>query len=220
MILELLPQLRRCRIVLASASPRRRELLERVLGLHVEVCPSTFAEDLPHSSFAAPEEYALATARAKAEEVHRGASAAAGGAPDVVISADSIVVAPDGSILEKAADAAQATQMLRQQSGRASRVITAVVLVTRGPENAPTFTAFTETTTVQFAELSDAEIAAYVAQPSAWQGKAGAYGIQDLAAAFIVGITGDYYTVMGFPLHRFSAEVRKLVDAGHIVPPS
>ena len=224
MILELLPQIRQLRIVLASQSPRRRELLERVYGITPEIVPSTFAEDLPHSAFSTPQEYCLATAKAKAQEVFARLTSNeidTSDPIDMVIASDSIVVTAAGTILEKARDEEHAAGMLRSVSGSASHVTTALVLITRNAavDGEPIVTTLVETTKVRFAELSDAEIQAYVASADSWRGKAGAYGIQDVAAAFITGIDGDYYTVMGLPVHRFGAAVRGLVDSGSLALP-
>ena len=221
MILDILPQLRHLRLVLASASPRRRDLLRDILGLEPEVRPSTFAEDLPHADFPSAAEYALATATEKCVRVYEEVAAEGGVQVALLIGADSIVVSADGKILEKAGDAASAAAMLRTLSGSVSHVTTALILVTPpdAGEHAPHVWRHAETTTVHFATLSEAEIAAYVAQPKAWEGKAGAYGIQDLAAAFIERIDGDYYTVMGLPVHRLACAIRQLVDEGRIALP-
>ena len=189
------------KIVLASASPRRVEMLRDILGLSPSVVPSTFPEDLTKEGLT-PAEYCSATARAKCAEVAQRITS-----PYVlVVSADSIVVSPDGVIFEKAQDAIEASQMMRLLSGRTHIVITAVCMAKVG--DGGVFHEFYETTEVRFVPLLESDISAYVQEEKSWKGKAGAYGIQDAASVFIAGITGDYYNVMGFPISRFVQEVR------------
>jgi septum formation protein len=221
MLLQLIEQLRQQRIVLASQSPRRKELIER-LGLAVDIRPSTFAEDLDKASFASPAEYAVATATAKAVDVFEALRRDGGGDRPcaMVIASDTIVVAPGGAIFEKAATAAAAKEMLLRLSGDSSTVHTGVALLfpAAGAGAAAPYEVrtFSETTVVRFAAVSAAEADCYVADEAAWRGKAGAYGIQDRASVFIEGIDGDYYNVMGFPVHRFSATVAQCVQDGLI----
>jgi septum formation protein len=183
-------------LVLASQSPRRRELLHR-LGLTFEVDPSHVEEIVPEGT--APAEVVEALARQKAEAV-------AARHPDaLVLGADTIVVL-DGDILGKPANAAEARAMLRRLSGRTHTVFSGLALV---PPSGATAVAH-EATAVTFAEMTDDEIAAYVATGSPMD-KAGAYGIQDDAGALLVAaVRGCYYTVVGLPLHRL---YRTLTDA-------
>ena len=230
MILDILPALLGKRLILASASPRRIELLQR-LGLAPLVVPSTFPENLPHGND--PSGYALATAKAKALDV-ASSLIAKGEDWDLLLACDSIVVDSLGAILEKPADEAHAAIMMRSLSSRTSQVISAVILLSRhapgpgaasNPDGLPVevehlshgdlsipihLASFAETTTVRFAPLSEPLISAYVAS-GAWRGKAGGYGIQDVAAQFITGIEGDYYNVMGLPLHKTCAALRQMV---------
>lgn len=183
-------------LVLASQSPRRRQLLER---LHVPftVQPSAVDETLPAGL--APEAAVEALARQKAHAVaqeHPGA---------LTLGADTIVVL-DRTVLEKPADAAEASAMLRRLSGRTHTVFTGLALV--HPASGRDAEAH-EATEVTFAALSEAEIEAYVATGSPLD-KAGAYGIQDdLGALFVAGIHGDYYNVVGLPLHRLYRVLRE-----------
>lgn len=174
-------------IILASASPRRREILT-TLGIPHRIVVSDADEALPAG---------LTPAEAVEMLAARKAAAVAPLVPaDAVILAADTVVAVDGDILGKPRDAADAAAMLRQLSGRAHTVYTGVA-VRRG---AHALTAH-EATEVRFAPLSEAEIAAYIAtgEPA---DKAGAYAIQGRAARFIEGITGDYFNVVGLPAHR------------------
>jgi septum formation protein len=118
-----------------------------------------------------------------------------------VLGADTDVVI-DGNVLGKPADADQAAALLRRLSGRTHQVHTAVWLVSSDRERSATVS-----TDVRFAELTDREIADYIATGEPF-GKAGAYAIQGRAAAFIAGITGSYSGVMGLPLHETSILLR------------
>lgn len=191
-------------LVLASQSPRRRQLLER-LRLPFTVQPSAVAETLPAGL--APGAAAEALARQKAHAVAPGHPEA------LTLGADTIVVL-DEAVLEKPADAADAAAMLRRLSGRTHTVYTGLALV--HPASGRSADAH-EATAVTFAPLSEDEIAAYVRTGSPLD-KAGAYGIQDdLGALFVSGIRGDYYNVVGLPLHRLYRMLREhfadLLDA-------
>ena len=180
-------------LVLASASPRRRELLTQA-GFDFEVLPAHIPEDLlPNED---PVTYVLRLARTKAETVFARLSQESS-APLCVLGADTTVTI-DGEILGKPADAEDAARMLRMLSGRTHRVITGVALVTgQGTEVAA------ETTSVRFLALSEEEIATYIATGEPMD-KAGGYGIQGYAARWIPGIEGDYFNVVGLPLARVS----------------
>lgn len=174
------------RIILASASPRRRELLSLV-GIRHEVMPA----DVDETQFAGekPEVYAERLARAKA---HKLALAQ----PDaVVIGADTIVVV-DGAVLGKPVDQADAARMLRQLSGR-SHIVQTAVAVARGPQTESAV----ETVGVTFRALTDREIEAYVATGEPLD-KAGAYGIQGYGATIVDRVDGDFFSVMGLGLRR------------------
>jgi len=184
------------RIVLASASPRRLELL-RSLGLEVEVRPSGYGE--PDDPALTPRELAIRHARAKASDV-----LAALEAPAVVVSADTVVDL-DGIALNKPRDAADAARMLTALSGREHQVHTAFALSVPGRD----LLEEAATTRVRFYPLDRAEIDDYVATGEPMD-KAGAYGIQGRAASLVETIDGDFYTVMGFPLARFVRALRRL----------
>ncbi len=184
-------------IVLASASPRRLELL-RSLGLDVVVRPSAYSE--PDHPGATPLELAVRHAREKATDVR----SASGG--DALIVAADTVVDLDGVALNKPADDGDAIRMLSLLSGREHRVHTAFALAVPGNE---ALIERASTTAVRFYQLSREEIEDYVATGEPMD-KAGSYGIQGRAAALVEGITGDFYTVMGFPLGRFIRTLREL----------
>ena len=172
-------------IVLASQSPRRQELLG-FLFPRFTVRVSEADETLPEGI--APDEAVRTLALRKARAVAPEAPGA------LVIGADT-VVAIDGLILGKPRDAADAAGMLRRLSGRTHQVYTGVALLGGGREEC-----FHECTGVTFAPLTDGEIAWYLSTGEPFD-KAGSYGIQGYGARFIERISGDYFTVMGLPLH-------------------
>jgi septum formation protein len=183
-------------LVLASASPRRKKLLQQ-LGFDLKIDPSDVEEVFDES--VEPSIMARNLAGLKAEEVARRHPS------EIVLGADTIVVL-DGLMLSKPIDSEDAKSMLRLLSGRPHHVWTGVSLVRRDTD---THISFAECTEVQFAALSDHEIDAYVATGSPLD-KAGAYGIQDdWGAVFISGIKGDYYNVVGLPLHALYLNLLK-----------
>lgn len=179
------------RLILASASPRRRELLAQA-GFTFEVHPANVNEDtLPGEE---PVAYVLRLARSKAEAVFAEISTEVPNPRQLVVLGADTTVTLDGHILAKPVDAADATRMLRMLSGRMHRVITGVAVVSiKGTEVAA------EVTGVRFVALSDEEIASYVASGEPMD-KAGAYGIQGFAAKWIPRIEGCYFNVVGLPL--------------------
>ncbi|MBC3939764.1 septum formation protein Maf [Anaerotruncus massiliensis (ex Liu et al. 2021)] len=172
-------------IILASQSPRRQELLG-FLFPRFTVRVSEADETLPEGI--APDEAVRTLALRKARAVAPEAPGA------FVIGADT-VVAIDGLILGKPRDEADAAGMLRRLSGRTHQVYTGVALLGGGREEC-----FHECTGVTFAPLTDGEIAWYLSTGEPFD-KAGSYGIQGYGARFIERISGDYFTVMGLPLH-------------------
>jgi septum formation protein len=171
-------------LVLASASPRRQELL-RNAGITFEVQPANIPEDpLPGE---AAKDYVERLAREKALAI------ASQRPQDVVLGADTVVVV-DGQLLGKPSDAADAARMLRMLSGRKHEVITGVCVVVRGQSKVAS-----ETTRVTMSELSDKDVADYVASGEPMD-KAGAYAIQGIASRWIPSIEGDYSNVVGLPV--------------------
>ncbi|KAG0593294.1 hypothetical protein M758_1G312300 [Ceratodon purpureus] len=219
MLIQHVPLLCTKRIVLASASPRRSELL-RGLGLKVEVLPSTFEENLDKSGFANPGEYATETAMHKAIDVsQQAAKASFGRRADLIIAADTVVEL-HSQVLEKPFDKDDAYRMLSSLSGQKHKVYTGVALVLpnasdSAPGAPPLVKSFYEETEVEFAELEEEAILAYIASGEPMD-KAGAYGIQGIGGSFVKCIHGCYFNIMGFPVHRFSVEVDRLVKNGAI----
>ena len=190
------------RVILASQSPRRRELLT-LIGVAHEVRPADIDETPFPGELPAP--HAERLARAKAQVL-------AARHPDaLVVAADTIVVI-DGDILGKPADAAEARAMLGRLSGREHTVFTAVACA-RGGEVASAV----EQVAVRFREIDAADVAAYVATGEPMD-KAGAYGIQGYGATIVERIDGDYFAVMGLPLVRVVRLAREL-GAGYAFGP-
>ena len=171
-------------LILASQSPRRRDLLT-MLGLDFTIITADIDETM---------DPALSVEDAVADVCRRKAAAVGADHPDdLILAADTIVVV-DGRVLGKPRDAAHAKEMLRLLSGRTHLVLTAFCLWQKGDCQT-----HVEQSEIRFKPLSDGEIDAYVATGSPLD-KAGAYGIQEQAAVFVEAITGDYYNVMGLPL--------------------
>ena len=182
------------RLVLASASPRRAELL-RGLGLEPEIRPVDVPEDL--SGDPAAEAVRLAEDKARA--------ALRSGGEALVLAADT-VVAVDGDPLGKPADRDETIRMLRRLSGRVHQVVTGVAVAR---ESDGTLVSGAETTRVRFDELDDDTMAA-LADSGDGDDKAGAYGIQSLAGLVIPAVDGDYFNVVGLPLTLLRRLVRRI----------
>jgi len=172
-------------IVLASASPRRRHLLE-MLGIAHEVLPSDVDETRLEGEV--PEAMAVRLAAAKA----RAVLAVRPG--HLVLAADTVVVIDD-QVLGKPASPAEAERMLATLSGRSHRVVTAVALAAPDGEVLERY----DVTTVWFRELSPELISAYVATGEPLD-KAGSYGVQGVGAVLVERVDGDFFSVMGLPL--------------------
>ncbi len=189
-------------LYLASASPRRLELLRRA-GYE----PERVAQDAPERRLPGetPEAMVLRVARAKAHDALENLADAR--RPGIVLGADTAVVLDD-DVLGKPDSAETARRVLRQLSGRRHRVLTGVALV-RSDDGRET--GGVETTHVEFCRLSDEAIDRYVAGGSPLD-KAGAYGIQDLDEAWIAGVDGLLSNVVGLPVERLAGWIRELAD--------
>jgi len=184
------------KIILASASPRRAELL-RQIGVRFELIPSQI-EERPHPD-EAPPDYITRIARAKVIAVARNQETG------LIIGADTVVVL-DGRLLGKPGDDAEAKSMLKQLSGRWHAVMTGVALYEVESRHE---VADYEKTLVKFAQLSDREIDWYI-QTGETKDKAGAYGIQGLGGLFVDEIAGNYYNVVGLPIPLVYRLARRL----------
>jgi septum formation protein len=173
-------------IVLASQSPRRKELLAQLGVEEFRICPAQGEEIMPQG--AEPAALVEELSRQKAREVAEKC-----GLEDLVIGADT-VVALEGTVLGKPGTPEKAAEMLRTLSGKAHQVYTGITLIRGGVELTRH-----ECTTVHFRTLTEEEIAWYVSTGEPLD-KAGAYGIQGKGARFIPSIEGDYSNVVGLPL--------------------
>ena len=188
-------------IILASASPRRRELLERV-GISIEVLAADVDESLLPDEEAIP--YALRVARAKATRISSDK-------PNQLVLAADTVVEVDSIPMGKASDREQARSMLLALRGRSHRVTTAVAMQRSGPS--PVDCVLDVTTVVVMRAFSDAELEDYLLAEE-WKGKAGAYAVQGMAAAFVTEVRGSITNVIGLPL----AEVVDLLSENGVIP--
>nr|XP_046260426.1 probable bifunctional dTTP/UTP pyrophosphatase/methyltransferase protein isoform X1 [Scatophagus argus] len=195
-------------VVLASASPRRLEIL-RNAGLRFEVVPSWFKETLDKGLFKAPHEYAVETAKQKALEVARRMPFNHLKTPDIVIGADTIVTV-DGMILEKPVDKHDAYRMLSSLSGKEHSVFTGVAIVLchekDNDEVDYQLIDFYEETKVKFADLSESMLWEYINSGEPMD-KAGGYGIQALGGMLVEYVHGDFLNVVGFPLNHFCKQL-------------
>lgn len=186
------------KIILASGSPRRRELMEMLCAEDLEIIPAK-GEEKAHPELP-PDELVMELSRCKAAEV-----AAVQSADDdaVVIGADTVVVL-DGAVLGKPKDADDARRMLRALSGRSHTVFTGVTVI-RGARTLRC----AERTEVYFRPLSDGEIDRYIATGEPMD-KAGAYGAQGYASLFVERLEGDFFNVMGLPLCALGKLLKQL----------
>ena len=201
------------RVVLASKSPRRQEIL-RNLGIEYDVVASTFEENISKEGVKG-HEYAIFTAREKAKEVYyrttREEQEQKKKSNLIVISADTVVES-FGNILEKPRDIQDARAMMEKHSNNSHKVHTGVCIAYNTNEKTtPELKHFSETTVVNFAEIERKEVDAFLAT-NEWTDKAGGYGIQGYASSFVKGIEGDYFNVVGFPVHAFSRELKIILD--------
>ncbi len=182
-------------IILASASPRRKELMEMLEIPNLKIVPAK-GEEVP-PDHASPEELVMALSAAKAGEV-----AACCGPGDLVIGADTIVWV-DGHAFGKPRTEEEAAAMLRRLSGDVHEVYTGVTLIRNGEHSSEW-----ERTRVRFRPLTEEEIADYVATGEPMD-KAGAYGAQGKGALLVESIEGDFFNVMGLPLCRLGQMLKK-----------
>ena len=182
-------------LILASASPRRRELLS-LAKLEFSVCPAK--DEINPQNTLPPAEYAVQSALFKAREVAKTHK------DDTVLGADTVVFA-NGEIMGKPKTKAQAKEMLRALSGRAHKVCTGYAIIKGGAEHTGCVV-----TDVYFRSLTEREIEDYVATGEPMD-KAGAYGIQGGAAVFVERIDGDYFNVVGLPLCEIYCKLKEIM---------
>lgn len=186
-------------IILASQSPRRRELME-LIGFPFSVRVSDGEETITsHDPAAVTEELSWQKAQAVAAELDDVQEI-------IVIGADT-VVSVEGQILGKPASKDEARSMIRTLQGRDHMVYTGVTILGRSALHSDRCETFSEGTRVTVASMSEDEIESYISTEEPYD-KAGAYGIQGTFARFIQGISGDYYNVMGLPVHRLYKQLK------------
>ena len=199
------------RIVLASASPRRKELLEQI-GLEFEICPAKGEEVITAETV---DGAVTELSRQKAEEVAAGILSYNEMHPELVTPQDILVIGADtvvayeNTILGKPKDEADAIRMLSMLSGQTHSVYTGVTLVFISKDGRTGETSFYEKTDVTMYAMDTSEIERYVLSGEPMD-KAGSYGIQGAAAEFVKGISGDYNNVVGLPVARLYQELKKL----------
>ena len=180
------------KLILASQSPRRREILS-ALGLEFRVITSSADESAEERD---PARLVELLSVKKGEAVRQRLLAEGESLEDTVIISSDTVVYAEGEILGKPVDEEDACRMLRMYSGRSHEVISGICLI-KGERVAVSH----EITRVVFDEMSEEEIRTYVRRNAPYD-KAGAYAIQGAASAYISGIEGDYFNVVGLPVHR------------------
>lgn len=190
------------RIILASASPRRKELLTQI-GIKYEVMPSN-AEEISDKKL--PQELVQDLSRRKAEEICTRLLEQENG-DFTVIGADTVVSFQD-TVMGKPRSVEEAVNMLRSLQGNIHQVYTGVTLCYKQQRFEPVFHTFYEKTDVSMYPMSEEEIAAYAATGEPMD-KAGAYAIQGGCAAYIQSICGDYNNVVGLPIGRLYQEMKK-----------
>lgn len=186
-------------LILASASPRRKELLEKI-GLPFTIQPAKGEERITQKS---PAAVVMELSRQKAEEI-----AAAQTGECIILGADTIVARGE-EIMGKPKDAADAKRMLKSIADDCHQVYTGVTLIRTGAH--PQSVTFQEKTDVFLYPISDAELDAYIASGDPMD-KAGAYGIQGNFAIHVKGIAGDYYNVVGLPIGRVYQELKRMLS--------
>lgn len=199
-------------MILASQSPRRRQLLEE-LGYTLEVLPADIDEARRGSE--SPDELVRRLAEQKAAATLELARArGVRDADGLLVAADTIIWDDEGDVLGKPVNEADAERMLRALSGKTHRVSTGCCVIRLGEDLAELGrSSFVETTEVEFWPLTDAQVATYVASGDPMD-KAGAYGIQGLGRLLVRGIRGDYFSVVGLPVSRLARQIDALLARG------
>jgi len=186
------------RIILASKSPRRTELLKKIIS-HFEVKISNINETI--NAELSPHELAVKLSQLKAQNISQHLN------EGLIIGADSIVVLND-TILGKPKDLAEAIEMLNQLSGKTHQVITGFSVLKPAEQQLVSDYAVTD---VKFRELTSLEIQRYIKEKKPFD-KAGSYGIQDEAGLFVEKINGCYFNVMGLPITKLYLVLKDMIE--------
>lgn len=189
------------RIILASGSPRRKEILEQV-GFSFEVHPSGKEEIITKTL---PNEIVMELSQQKAKDVAEQYQG------DVIVIGADTIVSNDGEILGKPKDEKNAFEMIQGIQGKAHQVYTGVCIIIKDAKKGNKQILFAEKTMVQVAEMTKEEIWAYISTKEPMD-KAGGYGIQGTFAKYILGIEGDYYNVVGLPIAKIYEVLRKEIN--------
>ena len=198
------------RLVLASGSPQRKNLLTS-MGLQFEVMVSDFAEDLDLTSYKDNlSQYVIDTAEQKCRRVLEELKPSEQEAKKLIIIGADTMCTLNNVMYGKPRDAEDAFRTLQTFSGRTSQVCTGVCIL----QGDSTMRTFSETTDVTFGSLDDETIRAYV-ETGEPMNKAGAYGVQGLGGTLIKRIDGDYFNVVGFPMHHFCTELKAVLTAAN-----
>lgn len=197
------------RLILASASPRRRELLEQV-GMEFEIFPANGEEVITSTK---PEEVVLELSRHKALEVTEHFKKEAEKSETIVILGADTVVALEGQILGKPKDESDAVRMLKMLSGKEHSVFTGVTLVILEDGKQKEHSFYEETKVLMY-PMSQSQIESYVKTKEPMD-KAGAYAIQGKCAVYIERIAGDYNNVVGLPVARIFHKLEKVIENNH-----
>ena len=189
------------RVILASGSPRRHEIIQK-MGINAEVVPSFYDENLDRSAYANHGDYVQDIAKYKVQEVYDRLKAHSR-PPSLIIGADTLVTM-DNIIYGKPKDQSHAFEMLSRLANREHTVYTGVCLKT--PE---TEVNFYDSAKVKFGDISKEQIEAYIESGEPLD-KAGGYGVQGIGGCLIEKIDGDFYTVMGIPLYLMTKKLNEI----------
>ncbi|CAG0899795.1 unnamed protein product [Cyprideis torosa] len=217
MLRSLCPMIDQYRVILASSSPRRKEIMG-LLGVKYEVVPSSFVEeDLISSSFATVSDFVLTTSRGKAKEVFMRLACEKTTSDEtlLVIGADTSVSVSTGTedVMGKPKTPEKAVEMLKKLRDMKRHFVFTGVSIWHGEASDPKVHEFTCATEVDFSSkaMTDEAINAYVATGEPLD-KAGGYGVQGLGGAFVEGIRGDFYNVIGLPFNKLHEALVTIVE--------
>ena len=186
------------KIILASSSPRRKEIMSRLDIKFKTLNPAVI--EPKYSNEESPEKYSEKLSKMKAESIYEKHQ------DNIVVGADTIVVLDENIVLGKPNDKKEAYKSLMMLSGKIHKVVTGVTII--NSENNYTFS---EKTLVKFLDLNESEVLKYISTKSPYD-KAGSYGIQDYSSIFVEKINGCYDNVLGFPLSRFNYICKNILN--------
>jgi len=186
------------KVILASSSPRRKEIISR-LGIQFKTLSPTIIEP-KYNNKESPKKYSEKLSKMKAESIYKKHK------DQIIIGADTIVVLDKSIVLGKPDNKQEAYESLMMLSGKIHKVITGVTII----DSKNNYT-FSEETLVKFLNLNESEVLKYISTSSPYD-KAGSYGIQDYSSIFVEKINGCYDNVLGFPLSRFNYICKNILN--------